>query len=200
MKRFFCAKVDHFPQLSSTTDRFTLAIQTLWAYTKTMKRTTSGFTIVELLIVIVVIAILATISIVAYNGIQDRAIASAVKADLATFAKKIELARVDSSDGGYPALPTPAMGIEVAKNSYISTGRSNWYYCASTDRTNYALGVVDTKNRGYYQSSVNGIQENASGVNLANTCAIVDPSSTSYSIGFNWNATTGVGTWATWTN
>ena len=32
-----------------------------------------GFTIVELLIVIVVIAILAAISIVAYNGIQDRA-------------------------------------------------------------------------------------------------------------------------------
>lgn len=33
----------------------------------------SGFTIVELLIVIVVIAILAAISIVAYNGIQTRA-------------------------------------------------------------------------------------------------------------------------------
>ena len=32
-----------------------------------------GFTIVELLIVIVVIAILATISVVAYNGIQTRA-------------------------------------------------------------------------------------------------------------------------------
>lgn len=38
-----------------------------------MRKSTSGFTIVELLIVIVVIAILATISIVAYNGIQDRA-------------------------------------------------------------------------------------------------------------------------------
>jgi prepilin-type N-terminal cleavage/methylation domain-containing protein len=36
-------------------------------------KTKSGFTIVELLIVIVVIAILATISIVAYNGIQSRA-------------------------------------------------------------------------------------------------------------------------------
>ena len=32
-----------------------------------------GFTLVELLIVIVVIAILAAISVVAYNGIQTRA-------------------------------------------------------------------------------------------------------------------------------
>jgi len=38
----------------------------------------SGFTIVELLIVVVVIAILAAITIVAYNGIQNRAKSSAV--------------------------------------------------------------------------------------------------------------------------
>jgi prepilin-type N-terminal cleavage/methylation domain-containing protein len=38
-----------------------------------MKKTTSGFTIVELLIVIVVIGVLAAIVIVAYNGIQQRA-------------------------------------------------------------------------------------------------------------------------------
>ena len=39
----------------------------------TKQTKSSGFTIVELLIVIVVIAILAAITIVAYNGIQDRA-------------------------------------------------------------------------------------------------------------------------------
>lgn len=39
----------------------------------TKQTKSSGFTIVELLIVIVVIAILAAITIVAYNGIQNRA-------------------------------------------------------------------------------------------------------------------------------
>lgn len=38
-----------------------------------MKKSKSGFTIIELLIVIVIIAILATITIVAFNGIQQRA-------------------------------------------------------------------------------------------------------------------------------
>ena len=38
-----------------------------------MKRRAAGFTIVELLIVIVIVAILAAISVVAYSGIQERA-------------------------------------------------------------------------------------------------------------------------------
>ena len=44
-----------------------------------MKTSKQGFTIVELLIVIVVIAILAAITIVAYNGIQNRAKASSAQ-------------------------------------------------------------------------------------------------------------------------
>ena len=45
-------------------------------------RMKSGFTIVELLIVVVVIAILATITIVAYNGIQNQAKDSALRTSL----------------------------------------------------------------------------------------------------------------------
>lgn len=52
-----------------------------------------GFTIVELLIVIVVIAILAAISVVAYNGIQERSKVSKRESDLATYYKAIILAR-----------------------------------------------------------------------------------------------------------
>lgn len=50
----------------------------------------SGFTIVELLIVIVVIAILAAITIVAYNGIQDRARTAKKYADISAIKKKLE--------------------------------------------------------------------------------------------------------------
>lgn len=53
-----------------------------------------AFTIVELLIVIVVIAILAAISIVAYNGIQDRAKVNRASSDLQTLAKAIQVARL----------------------------------------------------------------------------------------------------------
>lgn len=52
-----------------------------------------GFTIVELLIVIVVIAILAAIVIVAYNGVQVEAQTSKMKADLATLDQAIQAGR-----------------------------------------------------------------------------------------------------------
>lgn len=64
------------------------------------KTNNRGFTIVELLIVIVVIAILAAITIVAYNGIQNRAKSSAAAALAGMISKKVEA--YNSLHGSYP--------------------------------------------------------------------------------------------------
>jgi type II secretory pathway pseudopilin PulG len=56
-----------------------------------------GFTIVELLIIIVVVAILASLTIVAYGSMQGRAKDSVRKSDLANAAKAIQLRAVNYS-------------------------------------------------------------------------------------------------------
>lgn len=61
-----------------------------------------GFTIVELLIVIVVIGILAAISIVAYNGIQARASMPTKETAMSNVHKLFELHRIEH--GAYPDL------------------------------------------------------------------------------------------------
>lgn len=71
----------------------------MWAKQQTnfqLKQKQHGFTIVELLIVIVVIGILAAIVIVAYNGVQDRARQTKISSDLNTFAKAIYGARTQT--------------------------------------------------------------------------------------------------------
>ncbi len=76
-----------------------------------------GFTIVELLIVVVVIAILAAITIVSYNGITNRANASAAKSTATTVQKKIELYHAEQ--GIYP-LGASALSNNTSKSYYLS--------------------------------------------------------------------------------
>ena len=75
----------------------------------------SGFTIVELLIVIVVIAILAAISIVAYNGIQNRGKSSAAQSAANAIVKKAEAANTVAS-----SYPTSAAGFSANNESAIA--------------------------------------------------------------------------------
>ena len=160
-----------------------------------MKKAQAAFTIVELLIVIVVIAILAAISIVAYNGIQNRGYASAIQSDLAGFAKKLELVKIDSIDGLYPIAPTQAMGFNFSKSAY-KVDRNNLYYAVSPDRTQYAAGAISKAGDSIGFVLVNGTIQPNSGVSFDNTRALVGGSTAS--TGHVWSGSTG--SWASWAN
>ena len=116
-----------------------------------------GFTIVELLIVIVVIGILATITIVAYNGVQGRANNTAVQNDLRNVAQQLELyyAKNNIYPRNYTELnsPTSELEIKVAKSSYGNhyfngSGYYNFLYCSPSDNSGSTYAMVARSSSG----------------------------------------------------
>ena len=120
-----------------------------------------GFTIVELLIVIVVIAILAAISVVAYNGIQNRAADSAVVSDLAVLKKKIEVYKIDNSDvypsGGGQSTLTP-LEFKITKTAYATYPQTenNFWYCRNANQTMFSVIAQSKSGKIYYISDTKG--------------------------------------------
>ncbi|MDB5187274.1 MAG: exported protein of unknown function [Candidatus Saccharibacteria bacterium] len=86
-----------------------------------MKKNT-GFTIVELLIVIVVIGILAAITIVAYNGVQNKARTTQYQTDVTSLVRKTEAYAAASTSGGYPLT---AAGTDLASVTAQTTAGAN---------------------------------------------------------------------------
>lgn len=111
-----------------------------------------GFTIVELLIVIVVIAILASISVVAYNGIQDRSRNSKVAADIGQIVKAIQLARTSRDT---VLLTVTGSGCSGCSCPYSSSDTTPYWQLPKTHAcwTRYVATL--------------GAISNASGVNLS---------------------------------
>lgn len=162
-----------------------------------------GFTIVELLIVIVVIAILAAVTVVAYTGVQNRAHDTAVQNDLETIAKKFELYKIDSSAGLYPYGATlnngDAFRLAVSRNSYEPTSAYQLLNCtsATTPGIDYAiLAVSKSGNRYYVGSETGGVKLYTGGgswISTTTICATILVDSVGNGAGYGSNV------WRTWT-
>jgi len=118
-----------------------------------MRISTRGFTIVELLIVIVVVAILAAISIVAYNGVQSRSRDGARDSAVSNLKKALEL--YNTQNGAYP-IPSGCINagcLVTSLSSYLVPGTintlpndpgapsKNIYYVTDANGAGYGLRI-----------------------------------------------------------
>ncbi len=101
-----------------------------------------GFTIVELLIVIVVIAILAAISIVAYTGVQDNARNTQRKADAKSVLDAINA--YYAKEGSWPG--TASEGNDYAAAAASALGSFDTVKLSTATRDNMNSGTPDSAN------------------------------------------------------
>jgi type IV pilus assembly protein PilA len=90
----------------------------------------SGFTLIELMVVIIIIGILLAVAVPSYLGFRDRAATSAVKANLTAAIPAAEAYFADH--GTY-------VGMEAADLIEIDSGISATLTVASTTATSYCL-------------------------------------------------------------
>lgn len=110
-----------------------------------MNSRNKGFTIVELLIVVVVIAILAAITIVAYNGIQNRAKASAAQSAAAQVSKKLALWQAENQNQSPTQAEVDSLTASLSSSTtlqYTSTG--NGAYCATATTNGLSYFITNT--------------------------------------------------------
>ncbi|MEI7689400.1 MAG: LamG-like jellyroll fold domain-containing protein [Candidatus Saccharibacteria bacterium] len=152
---------------------------------KSIKKRLNAFTIVELIVVITVIGILATIAIVGYGGWMKSVTESQIKSDLISAATAMENYR--SFNGSYPTndtIPntfTPSSGVAVARlvtdsSTYIISGRNSDFSISYTvSNTSPTPAKLNDGLVGWWK--LNGDASDASGNSNNGTFSTTPPAS-----------------------
>lgn len=140
-----------------------------------MNKMTHGFTVVELIVVIVVISILAAIAIVSYSSTQRKAYDTAVQTDLEQMADQFDIFRTRSATDTYPASQTDleSLDINITEPAYATSVAVNVYACVSADLKSFA--IVSQSKSGNILKITNSADTStftpSSSFTLANTCS-----------------------------
>lgn len=115
-----------------------------------IRKQSLGFTIIELLVVVVVIGVLATITTVVYSGIQNSAAAVVVQSDLRSASSELESEKL--LNGNYPAdesLVNDGRGLSHSSGTEYRYSVSGNSYCLSAKSSREGVAF-------YHLSSVVG--------------------------------------------
>lgn len=117
----------------------------------TVTRIDSGFTIVELLVVIVVIGILAAITIVSYTGITGRAVVSSLQSDLVSASQQLKLFQVDNS--AFPTTLNCSIPDSTTNKCIKPSSGTVYQYTANNNVSPQTYSLYATKNNVKYRAT-----------------------------------------------
>jgi len=113
-----------------------------------MRTTSKGFTLIEVLVVLVVLAILSAIAIARYVSTKDAAYVASMKADLRNFAIYEQNYLMDSqgsyfSGNGASQGFVPTVGVTISATSDPGPPPS-WHAVATHDKTSKTCSITTT--------------------------------------------------------
>jgi len=110
------------------------------------KKSDSGFTLIELVIVIVILGILAAVAIPKYEDMREQARVATIKGQLGTIRSAIAIQYARNALGGQPMFPPldgtifaegrvprePVNNVNTVKTTLGVDGNGGWVYLQST--------------------------------------------------------------------
>lgn len=159
-------------------------------YSRDMQKSTSGFTIVELLVVCIVMAIIATIGTMAFIGYQNQSrasqgasMANIIKAGAEKyFNENGEYPNADQLATSPPTTTDVAKSAKVLSTSEAALTTSNFTFCV-LGTTNCSLSATDNTKKVFYfvraKDETNGLPINLPSINSSASCSVTISSTSS---------------------
>lgn len=123
-----------------------------------MLNKTRGFTIIELLVVIVVIGILAAVTVAAFNGVQRRSEVARVQSDLRQFAQLSDAYAVDNAGAYSSGLADLNLADDTRLQYTADNEASTRYYCITivSDQVSDVVYHYDSRDREINEGACDG--------------------------------------------
>lgn len=168
-----------------------------------MRKNHYGFSIPELIIVIVTIGILAGIVLVSYRGIQNKGYDASVQSDLTALSGILEAyrQRTDGTNDAHEYPRTTAtlltLSIKASKGAYNTSVNYNYVMCVPTTGINaykeYRLIALSKSGNIYVQGQDGPVTHSLTPASITSTVC-----STSFSMGLTLNGLSAPNTWQSW--
>ncbi|NTW61632.1 prepilin-type N-terminal cleavage/methylation domain-containing protein, partial [Candidatus Saccharibacteria bacterium] len=143
------------------------------------RKNSSGFTIIELLVTVVIIGVLATIVTLSYVNLSSRATSAALQSDLRSAATQLEIDKTQNGD--YPATDVDANGgkglPKSSGTSYQYTYSNGQYYLSATSgmMAFYTSSLLGTITSGVWSGHIppgGGVIWSQISINQQHSCGV----------------------------